>query len=208
MPERDHILNELNTISQAVANIPLVPVFTVPENYFAEFPEKMMEKIREDAKYETQLLSPLLGGLEKKNPFSVPPGYFTALEESLKKSAEPVDMPSRTPVIRMYRARQVWKLSVAAMIVGVIGISTWLFYRQDAAVMSTAQVNINAELPKVSEEEMADFLLSVPDMPQTETLQVAGLDNLDIEDMLKDVQEGELQDFVKDMPDLQPQKLN
>lgn len=89
MPSNQHILNELSTISQTVANIPDVPVFTVPENYFAQFPEKLMSKIREDVQYETSLISPLLGGLEKKTPFSVPEGYFSTLEEQLKNSALP-----------------------------------------------------------------------------------------------------------------------
>jgi hypothetical protein len=208
MPVENHILNELNTISQTVANIPRLPVFTVPENYFAEFPGKLMEKIREDAKIETELLSPLLGGIQKKNPFSVPDGYFSTFEEQLKKSTLPDVMPEPAKVIRMTGTRQVWKLSVAAMVAGVIGIAAWLFYQQDTAMTMPAQVNINAELPKVSEQEMNDFLLSVPEMPATETPQVAGLDNLNIEDMLKDVQDGELQDFVKDMPELQPEKLN
>jgi len=208
MPVENHILNELNIISQTVANIPRLPVFTVPENYFAEFPGKLMEKIREDAKIETELISPLLGGIQKKNPFSVPDGYFSTFEEQLKKSTLPVVMPEPAKVIRMTGTRQVWKLSVAAMVAGVIGIAAWLFYQQNTAMTIPAQVNINAELPKVSEEEMNDFLLSVPEMPATETPQVAGLDNLNIEDMLKDVQDGELQDFVKDMPELQPEKLN
>jgi len=208
MPVENHILNELNTISQTVANIPRSPVFTVPENYFAEFPGKLMEKIREDAKIETELLSPLLGGIQKKNPFSVPDGYFSTFEDQLKKSTLPVVMPEPAKVIRMSGTRQVWKLSVAAMVAGVIGIAAWLFYQQDTDMAVPTQVNINAELPKVSEEEMNDFLLSVPEMPATETPQVAGLDNLNIEDMLKDVQDGELQDFVKDMPELQPEKLN
>jgi hypothetical protein len=208
MPVENHILNELNIISQTVANIPRVPVFTVPENYFAEFPGKLMEKIREDAKIETELLSPLLGGIQKKNPFSVPDGYFTTFEEQLKKSNLPVVMPEPAKVIRMTGTRQVWKLSVAAMVAGVIGITAWFFYQQNTSVIIPSQVNVKAELPKVSEEEMNDFLLSVPEMPATETPQVAGLDNLNIEDMLKDVQDGELQDFVKDMPESQPEKLN
>jgi hypothetical protein len=208
MPVENHILNELNTISQTVANIPRLPVFTVPENYFAEFPGKLIEKIREDAKIETELLSPLLGGIQKKNPFSVPDGYFSTFEDQLKKSTLPVVMPEPAKVIRMSGTRQVWKLSVAAMVAGIIGIAAWLFYQQDTSMTIPSQVNVNAELPKVSEEEMNDFLLSVPEMPSTETPQVAGLDNLNIEDMLKDVQDGELQDFMKDMPELQPEKLN
>lgn len=208
MTGNNHILNELNTISEAVANIPRSPVFTVPENYFADFPGKLMEKIREDANIETELLSPLLGGMQKKNPFSVPDGYFSTFEEQLKKSTLPVEIPEPAKVIRMSVTRQVWKLSVAAMIAGIIGITAWFFYQQNASVISPSMVNVKSELPKVSEEEMNDFLLSVPEMPATETPQVAGLENLVIEDMLKDVQDGELQDYIKDMPDLQPEKLN
>lgn len=206
MPDRTIISNELSTISQTVANIPFLPVFTVPENYFAEFPEKMMEKIREDAGYETQLLSPLLGGIEKKNPYSVPDGYFAGFRENLKTSSVPDESVEPAPVIRMF-PKKALKLSVAAMVAGIIGISAYLYFQLDSPVIPTAQVNINAELPKVSEAEMNDFLLSVPDMPQTDILQMAGLDNLDFEDMLKDVQDSELQEFVKET-DLQPEKLN
>jgi hypothetical protein len=208
MPDRNIILNELSTISQTVADVPFLPVFTVPENFFAEFPEKMMERIREDAGYETQLLSPLLGGMEKKNPYSVPEGYFANFGENLKKSTVPDVLAGPAPVIRMFSWKKALKLSAAAMVAGIIGISAYLFFQQNSPSVSTAQVNIKAELPKVSEAEMNDFLLSAPDMPQTETLQMAGLDNLDFEDMLKDVQDSELQEFVKEMPDLQPEKFN
>lgn len=208
MPSNQHILNELSTISQTVANIPDEPVFTVPENYFAQFPEKLMSKIREDVQYETSLLSPLLGGLEKKTPFSVPEGYFSTLEEQLKHSVLADKIAQPAPVINMFRRKQVWKLSVAAMIAGIIGISAWFFYQQENSSIPTLQVNVNAELPAISEEEINDFLLSVPEMPFSETLQVAGLDNLNVEDMLKDVQETELQDYVREMPDLSPEKLN
>jgi hypothetical protein len=208
MPSSKHILNELSAISQTVANITDRPVFTVPENYFAQFPEKLMSKIREDAQFETTLISPLLGGLERKTPFNVPEGYFSALEDQLKKAVLPAVTPETAPVIPMFRKRQVWKLSVAAMLAGIIGISAWFYFQQAAAPFSPAQVNVKAELPKVSEDEITDFLLSVPEMPQAETPQVAGLNNLNVEDMLKDVQDGELQDFVKEMPDLQTEKLN
>ena len=146
--------------------------------------------------------------MQKKNPFSVPDGYFSTFEEQLKKSTLPVEIPEPAKVIRMSVTRQVWKLSVAAMIAGIIGITAWFFYQQNASVVSPSIVNVKSELPKVSEEEMNDFLLSVPEMPATETPQVAGLENLVIEDMLKDVQDGELQDYIKEMPDLQPEKLN
>lgn len=203
-----HILNELNTISQSVANIPLLPVFTVPENYFSEFPEILMEKIREDANYETQLLSPLLGGMDKKMPFSVPEGYFSGLENRLKETSGPAELVTQAPVVRMNSRTQVWKLSAAAMIAGVIGISAWLMFFQGPVQQPTAHVNVKAELPKVSEKEIEDFLLTAPEMSQPEILQLAGMDNINVEDLLKDVQDDELQDFMKEIPDMQNEKLN
>jgi hypothetical protein len=128
--------------------------------------------------------------------------------QNIETSARAVETTAPAPVIRMFSLKNVWRLSVAAMISGIIGISAYLYYQQDTPTTLTAQVNIVDELPKVSEDDMTHFLLSVPDMTQTETLPMAGLDNLNIEDMLKDVQDSELQDYVKEMPDLQPEKLN
>jgi hypothetical protein len=208
MPASNHILNELSEISQTVANIPQLPVFTVPENYFTNFPEKLMSRIREDAREETSLISPLLGGMDKKTPFKVPDGYFTNLEAELMKSAKLEIQTKQAPVIHMFRKKQVWRLSVAAMIAGLIGISAWLFFTQDSPVFLSSQVTVNSLLPKISEKEIADFLQSDPEIPQMETQEVAGLDNLNLEDMLKDVQDGELQQYIIEKPDLQAEKLN
>ncbi len=242
MPSNQHILNELNEISQTVANLPDLPVFTVPENYFAEFPEKLMSIIREDAKDETNLISPLLGGIKRTTPFSVPEGYFSSLERNLTKlvaaesehlsvspmalseskgsatKPETVVLPKSVSVeatgenvsgrvISISPARQVYRFAMAAAVAGIIGLSAWFYVHQEEE-KPVAQVNINAELPKVSEKEMSEFLLTAPDMPQAETLQLAGLENLDIEEMLKDVNENELKEYVKDEQVLMPEKMN
>ena len=75
MPSNPHIVKELNEISQTVANLPDLPVFAVPENYFEQFPEKLMSLIREVAREDINLISedpgeeinqisPLLGGMK------------------------------------------------------------------------------------------------------------------------------------------------
>ena len=208
MPASELILKELSAISQTVANLPDRPVFTVPENYFSSFPEMMMARIREDAKEEISLISPLLGRMDKKTPFKVPEGYFEDLEKQLLKPALQ-ELPSApAPVIHMFRKKQIWKMSVAAAVAGLIGISAWFYFSQDKSMISLEQVNVKAELPKVSDQDMADYLQLVPDLPNPETLPVAGLDNLDIEDMLKNVQDGELQQFISEVPDVQADKQN
>lgn len=107
----------------------------------------------------------------------------------------------------MSPARQVYRFSVAAAVAGIVGLSAWFYFHQDRQV-PIAQVNINTELPKVSDVEISEFLLTAPDMPQSDIFQVAGLDNLNVEEMLMDVKDGELVEFVKDDLILQPKKMN
>jgi len=230
MPSNPHIVKELNEISQTVANLPDLPVFTVPENYFEQFPEKLMSLIREIAREEINQISenphdeinqisPLLGGMKKTMPFSVPEGYFSQLEEKLTSGlipeyqeqaivnseiSEPV-IPAR--ILRMSPVKQMYKLAAAAIIAGVIGVSAWFYFHQEKpGTLSLAK--INAELPTVSEKEMKDFLLTIPEMPQPENFQVAGLENLNFQDMLKDVKDDDLLEFVEESPIVQPEKMN
>jgi hypothetical protein len=229
MPSNPHIVKELNDISQTVANLPDLPVFTVPENYFEQFPEKLMSIIRENARKEINLIaedageeinqiSPLLGGLKKAMPFSVPEGYFSQLEEKLssipgrtseilnggQEISEPV-IPAK--ILRMSPVKQMYKLAAAAIVAGLIGVSAWFYFHQEQTGMPSI-AKINAELPTVPEKEMKDFLLTIPDMPEPENFQVAGLDNLNFQDMLKDVKDDDLLEFVEESTIVQPEKMN
>jgi len=226
MPSNPHIVKELNEISQTVANLPDLPVFAVPENYFEQFPEKLMSLIRDDTRNyisedpleEIKQISPLLGGLKKTTPFSVPEGYFSHLEEKLTslpehnveesdgnlEISEPV-IPAK--ILRMSPVRQMYKLAAAAIIAGIIGVSAWFYFHQEKTA-TPSLATINAALPTVSEKEMKDFLLTIPDMPQPENFQMAGLDNLNFQDMLKDVNDDDLLEFVEESPIVQPEKMN
>jgi len=53
----------------------------VPENYFDSFSSRLFSKIKANDELKD---FPLLSGLEKVNPFSVPVGYFEAKEELLQ----------------------------------------------------------------------------------------------------------------------------
>ena len=229
MPSNPHIVKELNEISQTVANLPDSPVFAVPENYFEQFPGKLMTLIREitteeiniiseDAREEIKQISPLLGGLKKTTPFSVPEGYFSQLEEKLTsfpgRNAEETDGNSEfsepvipAKILRISPVRQLYKLAAAAIVAGIIGVSAWFYFHQEKTD-TPSLATINAELPTVSEKEMKDFLLTIPDMPQPENFQVAGLDNLNFQDMLKDVNDDDLLEFIEESPIVQPEKMN
>ncbi|MET0635727.1 MAG: hypothetical protein ABWZ25_06845 [Chitinophagaceae bacterium] len=56
-------------------------VFTVPEGYFAGFASTMLLKVRSiENNEELAGLSPLLSGLSRLQPFTVPPGYLEELD--------------------------------------------------------------------------------------------------------------------------------
>jgi hypothetical protein len=62
-------------------------IYSVPEGYFEGFAALMLQKIKaeqiESASEEIGALSPLLAGLSKKMPYSVPGGYFSKNTEEL-----------------------------------------------------------------------------------------------------------------------------
>jgi hypothetical protein len=74
MSDRRDILTELSSISTVVAELPFEPVFTVPDGYFDEFPDKLMKMVQNerelDVKSELQNLSPLLASLDRKTFFN------------------------------------------------------------------------------------------------------------------------------------------
>lgn len=104
-----NILNELKDLSPALAAIPRLNVFKVPEGYFETLPALLllqasgsgknepiqsvpegyfdnlasgiMARIREEAPAEAH--SPVLAGIGNENIFSVPQGYFEGLAENI-----------------------------------------------------------------------------------------------------------------------------
>ncbi len=72
-------LKELNSTLPPVKE----PVFTVPNGYFENFADSVLSKIRNQKAVsvtdELAQLSPLLAGLSKKSPYTVPENYFSSL---------------------------------------------------------------------------------------------------------------------------------
>lgn len=62
------------------------PPATAPEGYFANFGERLKERIEEEA---LQQEAPVLFGMTRKTPFVVPGGYFDQLATSIKARIKP-----------------------------------------------------------------------------------------------------------------------
>jgi hypothetical protein len=225
MPDRKEILTELSTISPALADIPLTPVFTVPTGYFEDFSSKMVEMIKKQensgVKDELETISPLLASIERKNPFSVPEGYFDALEKDLKSgwmldrpvgaSSEKEELTERpmAKVIPIRRTGNLRILYAAAGIVALLGLFTWFFaLDNNPETGGTAAVNINSELPKVSAKEMATYLETLPEDLNLEPLSLAGVEEADLNEIMNEINESELQQFINENPGLLEKNMN
>jgi hypothetical protein len=178
-----------------------------------------------DVDQELQAVSPLLAGLRGKNPLAVPEGYFeTGSLPVLKPLIQAEEPPSpqltgdispvkghQAKVISMDRGGQRKNfLYAAASIVVLLGLLTLFYMLTTEQGKSTTPVNITAELPKLPESELKDFLLGEDELvlEPVSSPSLAGLEEIDLEGLIKDVNEDELQQFISENPNPLPEKMN
>jgi hypothetical protein len=100
-------------------------------------------------------------------------------------------------------------LYAAASIVALLGFFTWFFVMNNRpGTGPTAAVNINSELPKVSANEMAIYLESVPEDLNLEPISLAGVEEADLDEIMNEINESELQQFINENPGLQENNMN
>jgi hypothetical protein len=90
------IQSELTELNSHLASAKVAEAYTVPEGYFEGFAAQMLERIRlENASgaEELELLSPLLAGIPKKMPFSIPQGYFSQTSDVLPGITSEENLP-------------------------------------------------------------------------------------------------------------------
>lgn len=207
MKGRQDIASELEQISQLMAGMPDKPVFTVPDGYFEQFPEQMLLRVKSldhaalSAAEEIAGLSPLLAGLDRNMPMKAPEGYFN------RDNIVPNPEKEQAPVVSIAR-RSFRMYAVAASLVAILGFAMLLFRMSATEQAAVGSVNVSAELPKLSEKEMDDFLAAFPDLgASTEPITVAS-GSIVVEDMISDIDEKGLEEFLSEMPDVKTDKLN
>lgn len=203
------IFSELNAISPAVAEIKALPVFTVPEGYFDDFPSKMMELVkkndRSELDAELESISPFLAGLEKKNPFTVPEGYFSSVKVPME-----VLEPKTAKIVSFNSRARFRTLMAAASIVAVLGVGIWLFQMnpKPAAKINDTTLNINSELPKLSANEITNYLDSLPEEINLDPISLAGVEEIDLDKVMENINEAELEQFIKENPGFTEKNMN
>lgn len=200
MQRKTEILTELQEIAPILGNNETFRVpYAVPAGYFMDFVEILKLRIRletsgfsETATEEIHSISPLLAGLQKKNPFQAPIGFFESLPVKIPEVTKP-----RARIISM--PVRVIRYAAAACITALIGITAFniTFHRNilDPIV----------GLKMVSDQDMANFLDAddihwTPGITtQHETASVDFSDN-DIHDLLSNVPDDELEQYAPSLP--------
>jgi hypothetical protein len=203
MESSEEILTELLEIAPFLGRAGISrDSYTVPAGFFEDFSEILMNRIHletdvflePDARQELSGISPLLAGLQTKNPYKLPEGYFESWKATIPQSKS---VP--TKLVAFGTRSRVIRFAVAACIVAFLG--TTVFYL-------TYHRNITdplSSLANVSDQDMANFLDSddihwTPGITSATEMASVDLNDNDIHDLLTNVPDDELEQYSALLP--------
>jgi len=199
------IPDELKNIAPTLAGIDFQQPYQVPPGYFESFPDQVLLRIRLEnaasAKDELGIISPLLSGLSKKMPFTIPEGYFESLTPSIRV-AEKEDSHKPARVVKMFQPRKTFRLAVAAVTVGIIGVAAWLFMREPATNQYATKTDIEVQkelknkVGEISENELANFIESSTTLTFTDSTSMVEIGEDEVKLMLADIPDQELEKYL------------
>ena len=163
MRENAAIQNELKEISAVVAGVPFCNIYTIPDNYFTEFNERLKNK-------ELSLAN---DGLIKDNlstPFMVPENYFSSLPSHINKKRS-----YSTSFYKILHLSNTSRKVAAGVLILMAGLFSFYFFNYNAnsfnqkdgqsAVFAEAKKIIannsfEEELAKVDAADIEEYLTS------------------------------------------------
>ncbi len=132
---------------------------SVPEDYFSNFADRLMDRIEEED------LAPTLFGIEKKNNFKIPEGYFDQLPE---KIAENLQDNKETKVIPLQQRSTLRILSTISGIAAAVIMGFFIFQsdKGEAVILeqdSFANLTVGEFEEVLTMEDDEDDLLAMVD---------------------------------------------
>jgi hypothetical protein len=213
----NEISTEIKEIAPFLGNKGLSRVpYTLPAGYFEDFAEILMNRIQfemagmsgQEAAQEIAEISPLLAGLQKKNPYQVQEGYFDGLKAKIPgrennglklvavNSGKLLGDTTRSRTKRASLPSLMMKYAVAACLIGLLGITIYKLNNQSLPDPLHG-------LTTVSDQDMANYL-DTDDIHWTpglapETAFVEFTDN-DIHTLFSNVSDAELEQYHPELP--------
>jgi hypothetical protein len=164
-------------VSSFLAGMPKVFPMSPPAGYFDQLDAVIMARIAategttatasaKDVGEELEALSPMLAGIPKTMPLSVPAGYFDQLSANIVSGVTGGLTPVHTPGIRRINARRYMRWAVAACFIALASVST-LFFIRDKYHATNA---MESSLANVTDQEIMEYLQSHADAFDKEEL--------------------------------------
>jgi hypothetical protein len=226
MERSNEILTELQEIAPVLGESSALRMpYSLPAGYFEGLTRILMERIRLEGYSQTEItrdnqemssrqeiaeISGLLAGLQQKNPYRVPEGYFQSLNHPIPQSAgdsKVVPIESRkelekqtaihaeqkTPVFNFSR---VLKYAVAACIVALLGLNLFTLTYQNNRFTDPI-----SGLTTVSDQEMANYLDAddihwTPGLGASSGTASVDLSDNDIHELFSNVGDDELEQYL------------
>lgn len=191
MPSIDNISSELTSLSQHVAQLPKDIPFSVPNNYFDNFPSRLMETItKERSEQDLVEISSLLKSLKHENPYSLPGGYFDNMKIEIPRD--------QAQVIMMHRFGWV-KYAAAACLLGIIATVFFVSKTENENQLANLSKETENLQNKVSHDAIALYLEEMDNLTVAETNENEQVDA--DSNLLVDLSRETIKEILQEIPD-------
>jgi len=165
---------EIRNLSPMLYSLKGENVFKIHADYFDNFSDSVLANMKSvytaNAEEELRNLSPMLYGLKGENVFTVPAGYFESLAENVTEKLKPA--PAK--IVTMKRRTSWLKYAVAAVVTGIITITSFQLFRGSshnssnqfatlpsyfkASFQYKTEADLNAGIAKLDDADIAKYL--------------------------------------------------
>jgi hypothetical protein len=187
--EAASVNEELSALSPLLAAIPKKMPYSTPENYFSNLQTDLPALVQED------VLPSVLAEHNRLMPYQIPAGYFESLPQVILARIE----RPRAKVVQM-RTRGWMRVVAAAMVAGIITISSLVYFNGSRAVDPQQNPDewVAKKLNGVSVDALEDFIQNADIAPNGS--EMAQSTSAEVRSMLSDVSDRELEKFLDQVP--------
>lgn len=188
----DTISSELTSLSQHVAQLPKITPFSVPKDYFDNFPSRLMDTIKNEATEQDLMeLSPALKSLKHENPYTLPEGYFNNIK---------IEIPgNQAPVIGMHRFGSWVKYAAAACLVGIIATVLFVSKTDNGNQLAAQSKEPETFDNRVTPDAIALYLEEMDNLTGSETIENEQIDTA--LNLLVDLNSETIKEILQEIPD-------
>lgn len=178
--------------------------YTIPGNYFTLLPDAIMgkiqqEQLRSEVYDELAEVAPLLNTISRQMPYQVSPDYFKSF--TIDKAVQKINNHTPGKIINNGWFTRSYKFAAAAVIAGVLIVSTFLFApetgTEHTSANYTSSINIPAAVNKVSEADITEFLDNNAIIPEASASNLTSDNEVDFLEVLENTTEEDIKDYLK-----------